>query len=164
MELFETWKAQVSTCGRERYARLVVRAATISAIAIPAIGAASFLAANVQPELAAQVAVRFFPADSPCGRALAVYLLDRELDRQLVAYRLCDAERDRLARKLRANPPEEEVYEVIVQHDTSCGALSDRILSLLTDRSALAAKAGFATRVIGDVDFAGRKLHEHRAR
>jgi hypothetical protein len=116
--------------------------------------------ADAQPEPMARLAARFFPADSPCGRALAVYLLDCELDRDLVAYRLCDAERDRIAEKVRKDTPRDETpYRELVQRDIYCGALADRIGARLAEQYSLALRAGIAHRVITDVDFAGVKCH-----
>jgi hypothetical protein len=160
VKVIESWEFRAPGYVWAARARAAVPVAAFVMMAAYVLVIVAITAAETQPEPMARLAARLFPAESPCGRALAVYLLDCELDRDLVAYRLCDAERGRIAAQVRKDTPRDEApYRELVQRDIYCGALADRISSRLAERCSLAVRAGIAHRVVTDVDFAGVKCH-----
>jgi hypothetical protein len=110
-------------------------------------------ASVADPEIPARVAVAACPA-SPAGRRGAVYLLDRELDRALAAYRYDESARRHIAGNFESlGARDDGLAGEVLQREEYLAAMKTRILALQAERRRLAVEAGVENRIDREIDY-----------
>jgi len=142
VEMLEMWKYQ------DRIRRRQVLGLAVSMLIF-------LLAAAVviEPELNTRLAVAVLP-ETLAGRRGAIYLIDRELDRALAAYRSEESARQYLTGRfesLRAR--DDGLFGELLQRERYLETMKKHVLALQAGRRRLAVKAGVQNRVDREIDY-----------
>jgi hypothetical protein len=140
--LMEIWKYQDRIRRRREWGLFVCILLAVAATACVA-----------DPGIPARVVMALAPA-SPGGRRSAVYLLDRELDRALAAYRVDEAAHKYIAGNFEMiGARDDGLAGEAYQREFYLEAMKKRILKLQADRRRLAVEAGVENRVDREIDY-----------